>query len=204
MLVTKDDGVTTAQPGQTLTYTLTIRNAGNQDATGVRAGDAIPGNTTFVDASNGGSFANGAVTWIIGDLAAGASVTRTVRVRINDTVPTGVTSITNAAAVSDDGTNGPDPTPENNTAFDTDALNAAPDLSITKDDALTVVTPGQTVTYTLVVSNVGNQAPTAIRPRTPPGGQRYSSNGTVLWDPAPYAGATKTVTVTVNDRCRRA
>ena len=207
LMVTKTDGVTSAQPGQTLIYTLTISNAGNQTATGVTATDAIPANTAFTSASDSGTFANGAVTWDIGTLAAGATVTRTVTVTVNSTVAAGVTTLTNAAAVSDDGANGPDPTPTNNTAFDTDTLVAAPDLVITKDDGLTVVEPGQTVTYTLLVSNVGNQDATGVTVTDvlPTGvgvfvasRGRVAANGVVTWDLGTLAaGTTQTLTVTV-------
>ena len=104
--VTKTDGEASAQPGQTLIYTLTISNAGNQGATGVTLTDTLPANTTFVSASDGGVFAAGVVTWDIGSLAAGATVTRLVTVRVDTAVPAGVTSITNTATATDDGANG--------------------------------------------------------------------------------------------------
>ena len=156
--VTKTDGRASAQPGQTLTYTLTISNVGNQGATGVILTDTLPANTTFVSASDGGVFAAGVVTWNIGSLAAGASVTRLVAVQVNTAVPAGVTSITNTATATDDGTNGLDPTPADNTATDTDTLVAAPDLVLLKDDGVVSVVAGQTLTYTLTFRNDGNQA----------------------------------------------
>src|SRR5262249_42289132 len=56
----------------------------------------------------------------------------------------------------------PDLNPNDNQTSDMDTLNAAPDLTITKDDGLTTVTPGQMVTYTLTISNVGNQGATGV------------------------------------------
>ena len=41
-------------------------------------------------------------------------------------------------------------------------LIAAPDLAITKTDGLLTVVPGQTLTYTLTISNVGNQDATGV------------------------------------------
>src|SRR5205823_3841899 len=124
--VTKTDGTGSAQPGQTLTYTLTITNNGNQGATGVLLTDTLPAHTTFVSASDGGTFGGGVVTWNIGSLAAGASVTRLVEVQVNAAVPAGVVSVTNTATATDDGTNGPDSNPADNTATDTDTVVAAP------------------------------------------------------------------------------
>jgi uncharacterized repeat protein (TIGR01451 family) len=206
LVVAKTDGVTSAAPGDTLTYAVTITNVGNALATGVTATDTIPDNTNFVGASDNGTFANGAVTWDIGPVGAGATVTRTVTVRVNTTVPAGVNSITNEVVVLDNGANGPDPTPVNNVAFDTDALGAAPDLTITKDDGVTQIAPGQTLTYTLTISNVGNQGATGVTVTDPiPANTTFVSaprgtfaNGAVTFDVGDLAaGATETRVVTV-------
>ena len=78
--------------------------------------DALPANTTFVSASDGGAFNGGVVTWNIGSVAAGATLTRTVTVVVNSVIPAGVTQIVNAASVQGDGSNGGDSNPANNTA----------------------------------------------------------------------------------------
>jgi large repetitive protein len=111
LVVAKDDGVLVARPGDLLTYTVTVRNAGNQGATGVALTDALPANVSFVSTTGGGAHSNGVVTWAVGNLAAGASVSFTVTVRVNATVPAGQSALTNTATATDDGTNGPDPTP---------------------------------------------------------------------------------------------
>jgi uncharacterized repeat protein (TIGR01451 family) len=72
-------------------------------------------------------------------------------------VAAGVAQISNTASVADDGSNGADPTPANNSASDTTPVDAAPDLTITKTDGGVSTTPGNTVVYTLSYSNVGNQ-----------------------------------------------
>ena len=102
------------------------------------------------------------VTWNVGDLAARTSVTRTVTVLVNSTVAAGVTSLTNTATATDDGAGGPDPTPANNTDTDTDTLVAAPDLVVTKTDGVTAASPGDTLTYTLTITNIGNQGATGV------------------------------------------
>ena len=53
----------------TLSYTLT-----NGPVTGAVIKDAIPTGFTFLDAANGGTFANGEVTWNLGTLSASGSV----------------------------------------------------------------------------------------------------------------------------------
>ena len=209
--VTKTDLLPSAQPGQTLIYTLTISNAGNQGATGVILTDTLPANTSFVAASDGGVFAAGVVTWNIGSLAAGATVTRLVEVQVDTAVPAGVTSITNTATATDDGINGPDPNPADNTATDTDTLVAAPDLVLLKDDGVISVVAGQTLTYTLTFRNDGNQAATGVTlTDTLPANTSFvsASDGGVLagnvvtWNigSVPVGPTiTRTVTVQVND-----
>src|SRR5262249_28312854 len=144
LVITKDDGVSTAQPGQQLTYQLTVSNVGDQDATGVTVTDTIPANTAFVSASAGGTFdrVTGVVTWTIGNLAAGSlPVVLTVMVTVDDPLPVGTTSITNTATVADDGTNGPDPNPGNNTDTDTDSAGGVADLVVTKTDGVITAQP---------------------------------------------------------------
>jgi uncharacterized repeat protein (TIGR01451 family) len=122
----------------------------------------LPANTQFVSASNGGLYdsTNNTVRWPSFDLAAGAGATRTVVLRVNASLPAGVETITNTAVATDDGTNGADPTPANNTGSDTNALNAGPDLQLTITDGGTMTSSGSTIVYTLEYSNVGPQGAT--------------------------------------------
>lgn len=53
-----------------LTYTLTYVNLGPSVALAAVLEDAIPPSSTFVSATNGGTFANGVVTWSLGNLGA--------------------------------------------------------------------------------------------------------------------------------------
>jgi uncharacterized repeat protein (TIGR01451 family) len=63
-------------------YAITLKNVGNATATGVTLTDPVPANTTFVSADSGGTNSAGTVTWNVGSLAAGASVTVHFRVNI--------------------------------------------------------------------------------------------------------------------------
>ena len=103
LVLLKDDGLVSVVAGQSVTYTLSFRNDGTQAATGVTLSDTLPLNTTFVSASDGGTFAAGVVTWTIGNVPVGTLLTRTVTVQVNDPLPAGVTSITNLATATDDG-----------------------------------------------------------------------------------------------------
>ncbi|HRF49735.1 MAG TPA: isopeptide-forming domain-containing fimbrial protein [Anaerolineales bacterium] len=210
--LTKDDGVASATPGQTLVYSLVVTNVGTTTATGVVLTDTVPANTTFVSASDGGAESAGTVTWPAVSLAGnGATFTRTLTVQVDDPLAAGVTTIDNTALVGDDGASGPDADPSDNDATDSDVVNASPDVSIVKDDGLTVIGSGQTYTYTLTIANVGDVDVTGVLitdtlpaevvfvAASNSGGE---SGGVVTWpafDLASGASVVRTVTVLAND-----
>ena len=72
----------------------------------------------------------------------------------------GVDDTENTVSAADDGTGGADLTPSDNTDTIATTIDAAPDLTITKDDGLVApasVVPGDTITYALEVANTGTQ-----------------------------------------------
>jgi uncharacterized repeat protein (TIGR01451 family) len=170
LTVTKSDGGASVAPGGTVSYTLTYSNAGNRGATGVVLTETVPANTTFNAASSTAGWsctpnnnAGSVCTLTIGSLAAGGgNQTATFAVTVVNPVAAGVTQIANTATIADDGTNGTDPTPGNNTGTDTTPVTGAPDLTVTKSDGGASVTPGGTVTYTLTYSNSGNRGATGV------------------------------------------
>lgn len=111
-------GPALVQVGDDVTYTLTATNNGPSAATGVAISDPVPANSTFVSADAGCTLSAGTVTCTIGNLAAGASQTFHVTVQAG----TG-SSITNTASVGGDQT---DPSPGNNSASTTAAVNHPP------------------------------------------------------------------------------
>ncbi|MFY9821928.1 MAG: IPTL-CTERM sorting domain-containing protein, partial [Thermoanaerobaculia bacterium] len=154
--ITKTDGVTTATPGGSVTYTITASNAGPSNATGATVADTFPASLTCtwtcVGAGGGTCTASGSgnINGTV-NLPAGGSVTYTASCTIS-AAATGTLSntatVTAPAGVTD-------PTPGNNSATDSDALGAQADLSITKTDGVTTATPGGSVTYTITASNAG-------------------------------------------------
>ncbi len=175
LTITKTDSKTNVIPGAQNDYTLTITNAGNIGSTGIVVTETIPANTTFVVAGSAAWLKPGnialtaadaagttATVTIPGPLAAGASTSLHFIVLIANPINAGVSSIINTASVIDDGTNGTDPTPGNNTASDTDTLDAFPDLVVTKTDGVASSIPGNTLMYTITVRNKGNQNATGV------------------------------------------
>ncbi|MBP8297061.1 MAG: DUF11 domain-containing protein, partial [Burkholderiales bacterium] len=154
--ITKTDGVATAIPGGSVTYTIVASNASAGNATGATVTDTFPASLTATWTCVGtlGGTCTAAGSGNISDtvnLPAGGSVTYTVSATIS-AAATGSLSNTATVATPPGVT---DPDPANNSATDIDTLTPQADLSITKTDGVTAVLPGGSVTYTIVASNAG-------------------------------------------------
>jgi uncharacterized repeat protein (TIGR01451 family) len=86
-----------AAPGQTVTFTLAVTNAGPTSASGVSVTDAIPAGLTYVS-DDGGCVTGATLTCAVGALAAGGSATVHVVTTV-DAQPLG-TVLTDTASVS--------------------------------------------------------------------------------------------------------
>jgi uncharacterized repeat protein (TIGR01451 family) len=95
LVVSKVDAGIPVGPSSNVDYTITVRNIGNADATGVKVTDPIPDHTTFVSAADGGTYHHGKVSWIGLTVAAGASVDLHFTVNIKSALKQKVKSITN-------------------------------------------------------------------------------------------------------------
>ncbi len=91
---------TSAKPGDSLTYTITLTNNGSQMLQGIVIRDYMPAYTSYVSSDNGGYYGkvNGKnhVTWWIASLAPGASVALSMVVKIDDSIAPG-TNVQNVA-----------------------------------------------------------------------------------------------------------
>ena len=157
----EDDGVTTATPGGSVTYTITASNAGPSNVTGATVADTFPASLTctWTCVGAGGGTCTAAGSGDINDtvnLPVGGSVTYTASCTI---APGATGSLVNTATVSAPA-GVTDPNLANNTATDTDTLAGSANLAITKTDGVTTATPGGSVTYTIVASNAGPSAVT--------------------------------------------
>ena len=108
--LSKSDGLAEGQcvlPGDTLTYTISFDNSKNAfDVHNVVINDTLPAETTFVSASDGGTYAPAThtVAWDIGTLTAGAGpFSRTLVVEVKADTPQG-TTITNHVKINSDET----------------------------------------------------------------------------------------------------
>ncbi len=167
--IVKDDNITSILPGGSITYTLTYSNIGGQTATGVVITETVPANTTFDAGASDAAWvcaANtpGSVCTLTLGTVLGSGGTGSVLfvVTVDDPISIGVAGITNTATIADDGTNGVDPTPADNSSSHDTPVDAAPDLFVTKSDGDITSGPGQTIVYTLNYGNIGNQGATNV------------------------------------------
>ncbi len=193
--------------GNMLIYTIALSNDGTADATSVVLTSELDSHVTFVSASDGGDFngTTGIVTWDVGTLAAGETISVTVTVTV-DTIPDNKFLIANR--VKADSAEG---------AADCDTATTtviAPKLEIVKTDNPDPVPVGDLLTYTLVVSNVGYAEATGVVltdtldpdvsfASASDGGTHdgQPTDGVVTWDLgtiAPWEIVTRTVSVTVS------
>ena len=153
LAITKTDGVTSATPGGSVTYTIMAANAGPSNTTATVA-DTFPASLTctWTCVGAGGGTCTAAGAGNINDgagLPAGSSVAYTASCTIS---PAATGTLSNTATVTGAAS---DPNPGNNSATDSDTLSPLADLSITKNDGVTTATPGGSVTYTITASNAG-------------------------------------------------
>ncbi|WP_199811736.1 isopeptide-forming domain-containing fimbrial protein [Streptomyces sp. NRRL S-340] len=118
LTVTKAADATTVTIGQTVTYRITVHNAGPNDATGVTVTDQLPDGLTFLSADGPGSYGSDTGQWTVGDLADGATATLVLRAKATKPGP-----ISNTATATG---NEKDPDTTNNTDTVTACVEPAP------------------------------------------------------------------------------
>jgi len=196
----------TPNVGDTVTYTITLTNAGPNDATGVTIDDPLPTEVTFVSATpSQGTYDNATGVWTVGSVPAGTSVTLDIEVTIDVAGP-----ITNTASVAS--SDQFDPNTANNSGGVTVAGQSA-DLQVVKtvDDKNPQL--GDTIAFTITVTNNGPSDATNVEiddplpaevtfvGATPSQGSYDDATGIwtvgTLTATGPTATATLTITATV-------
>ena len=175
-------GPSTVSPGQTISYTITVANAGQLAAQNIVVTDNIPSGLTFVQAGSDAScvLQNNSVVCTGQSLPAGQSKQLILNFQQTSTTSltcnNGTASISNTASVTSS-------TQESNTgnntsqAVVTSVSCGQPDLTITKSGP-SGATAGQQLTYTITVSNVGQATAQNITVTdTVPNGLTFISSG---------------------------
>ncbi|MFN2590237.1 MAG: hypothetical protein ABR518_05665 [Actinomycetota bacterium] len=175
------------QPGDVIEYSIQISNAGPDAATGVNLTDVTPSGTTYVPDSatiNGGPPIAGASNPFedgeaIPDIAATQSATATFRVTVDATAADGTTVDNTASAYAANDPNATQASPQTSSTSDTVV---APVLSVEKTaEPAEEVDPGETITYTIVVTNSGGDVAVnpVLRDDTPENTEYVANSATI-------------------------
>lgn len=188
----------TPAPGNTLVYTLTVNNSGDQDATGVTLSDQLPAGTTFVPAASSPGWScsptndsPSTCTISIGTLTAAASASRTIGLLLANPWPAGSTDLSNTGCATDASGK------VSCSTVDT-PLTAAPQLSLVKSYSGPPLVPGAHLPFDLAVSNTGDQIAADVTVReTVPLNTRFDPAGSSTgWScTAPAASSPCTLTL---------
>lgn len=197
-------GAATVSAGNTLTYAVTVANAGASDAQSVVLTDVLPAGTTFVSGSqtSGPAFvctlpaagATGTISCTIPTLASGASAVFSLVVTVVPATANGST-ISNTATVSSATT---DPAPGNNSATSNATVSTSADILVSKTGPASVST-GANIAYLITVSNLGpSDAQAVVLADALPVGTTFvsgsQSSGPPFTCTLPPVGAAGTVT----------
>jgi len=198
--ISKGDSPDPVQAGGLLTYTVNYSNTGNAGATGVVITETYDSNVTFdsatPDPSNLGSGNN---IWNIGALAAGASGSITITVRVASPLPNGTLLDNNVSLTANEGSA---------LAQQVTTVQSNPILNVSKVHSADPIEAGEDLTYTITYSNSSTANATATNVVIT---DTYDSNVTfVSATPAPDVGnnqwnigslapgASGTISITVN------
>ncbi len=175
-----------AVPGQTVTFTVTVTDTGQTPYTGATVTETLnllddaTYNNNAAATSGTVSYASPVITWT-GDLAVGGSAVITYTVTVNNP-DTGDKNLTTVAVSTDPGSSCPPAS--SNAGCNLSVPVLTPALTIVKTASTATAVAGQTVTYTVVVTDSG---------QTPYSGAAFSDSlSGVLRDASYNSGTTAT------------
>jgi uncharacterized repeat protein (TIGR01451 family) len=196
-------------PGDEVTFTLTVRNDGEDPASGVEVTDSLPAGLTFVRSQPSGVYDAPSGLWTVGDVAVGeARELQIVAVASSNVAETNSAEITAADQRDIDSTPGNGVDGEDDLAGST-VTPATADLEVNKTVDDPTPNLGSNVTFTIEVTNQGPDEATGVqlRDQIPAGmtlvssqvsGGSYEASSGVWTLPAISANTTATLTLTAS------
>jgi len=156
LAVSKTASNATPNVGDTVTFTVTVTNNGPDSATNVGVSDLLPAGLTFVSATpSQGTYDPVTGLWTIGTITTAAPQTLAIQAQVASSAPqTNTATITQADQF--------DPDTANNSASVTVAASQPSDLAVAKSVDNPAPNVGDTVTFTVTVTNNGPTAATNV------------------------------------------
>ena len=148
---------------ETVTYAVAVTNFGPDDAHGIEIDDRLPAGLEFVDATaSQGAYDADTGVWAVGSLTNGGSAT--LAIAATAALGSGGLYLTNVAATGASSHEDPDLGDNSASAV---VLVYGADLALAKQLAPAAAAEGQTVVYTLTVTNPGPSEATGIQVAEP-------------------------------------
>ena len=156
LVLTKTVDNPTPNVGGTVTFTITLLDLGPNNATNVSVSDPLPAGLQLVsDTPSQGSYDPTTGQWVVDDVSAGASATLVIQATVVSPSPqTNTATITRSQQF--------DPNPGNNTASVVVTPQQA-DLALSKTVSNTTPNVGDTLTYTVTLTDIGPDSATNVR-----------------------------------------
>ncbi len=173
LVVLKEVSKQTVATGEVITWTITVTNKGPDAAVNTRVTDKLPAGLIFI--TSDGKYDPVSGIWTVGDLANGASAKLVITTQVNITNAT----IRNVANATSD-------TPGNNTpGNNTTEVDPKADLIVVKEVSKQIVKTGETVIWTITVTNNGPDTAvnTRVTDKLPAGLVYVTHSGEGNYDP---------------------
>ena len=172
--ITKSNNVDPVGAGSNVTYTITVTNNGSSSSTDVVVTDPLPSQTSFVSASSACVNNTGlaAVVCNLGDIGSNGSSVVQITLKVT---ASGSGTLTNVASAPSSAV---DMIPSNNAATATAVIQGVADMAITKNDDADPVNHGESIMYTIGVTNngPGNAAEVTLTDSLPEGASLISAS----------------------------
>lgn len=207
--LTLSDGGNIVHAGDLISYTLVYSNVGSQDATGVFISDTVPAGTIFDASGSAGGWvcvdgvSTTVCTFAVGDLAVTFNGSISFTVRVDDPLGIETTEIINIAAISDDGNNGVDETPSDNSTLVVTRIAPPNQAPVALDDTYGI--DEDTINHSLDVlvndddPDTGILGLTIVAIDTPSHGTASTDGGAVFYTPAEDFHGDDSFSYTISD-----
>lgn len=163
-------------PGGQITYTIVVENRGNQPAQNVRITDPRPRGLFGFETEPAGRIDADTISWLIRSIPARSEARFIIRATINEDAGDGLQILNQATVVAANAAQRVSDDPSTEAVDDPTAFTVRnrPELTVEKavrDDNGGAFVPGDSITYTLAVTNTGNRPAPAVelQDRVPPG-----------------------------------
>jgi uncharacterized repeat protein (TIGR01451 family) len=144
--------------GSTVTFTITLTNAGPDTATGVAVTELLPAGLTFVSATpSQGTYTPATGLWTVGTITTGTPQTLAIVATV-----AGASAMSNTATISDSDQSDTNTSNNSATVTVTPPAAGAADLALAKTVSNATPTVGSTITFTITLTNAGPDTATGV------------------------------------------